>query len=167
MSLRSLLSLFVCLICFSNCETRSAKASKYNGEIMLHQYEISRGFTQLDSALNTYDGREIDHAHKILAAQIVNGQRMLDTLGTFKGDSMLLLASRDLFNFYEDVSESEYPELMVILQRPDSVYTRADETRAYELDSLIRDRFKTSHEYFISIQSKFWGNYNIVPAEAG
>ena len=166
MSPRILLSLFVCLICFSNCETRSAKASRYNDAIMLHQYEISGGFTQLDSAISTYDGREIDYAHKILAAQIVNGQRMLDTLGTFKGDSVLLLASRELFNFYENVSEGEYPELMVILQRPDSVYTRADEARAYELDSLIRDRFKISHEHFLSSQREFWGKYNIVPAEA-
>lgn len=165
MTIRLLLALFICTTTFSSCETRSAKAGRYNDTIMHHQYEISEGFTILDSALNTYDGREMDYAHKLLAAKIVTGQKLLDTLGTFKGDSTLLIASRTLFNFYEDISEEEYPELMQILQRPDSVYTKADESRAYELDSLIRDRFTSSHHDFLTRQHEFWGQYNIVPAE--
>jgi hypothetical protein len=165
MTLRLFLLLGILAMTFSSCETRSAKAGRYNDSIMQHQYGISEDFTNLDSALNTYDGREMDDAHILLLAEIVNGQRMLDTLGYFKGDSTLLMASRALFSFYEKVSETEYPELMEILQRPDSVYTRVDEERAYTLDSLIREQFSASHEDFLLRQREFWGNYNIVPTE--
>lgn len=165
MTLRLFLLLGILAMTFSSCETRSAKAGRYNDSIMQHQYGISEDFTNLDSALIDDDGHEMDDAHILLLAEIVNGQRMLDTLGNFKGDSSLLMASRHLFNFYEKVSETEYPELMEILQRPDSAYTRADQDRAYILDSLIRKQFSASHEDFLLSQREFWGNYNIVPAE--
>jgi hypothetical protein len=153
---------FTVLVAIAGCETRSSKAGVYNDRIMHHQYEISEGFSVLDSALNTYDSAEIVVARAVLNARITTGLRLLDTLNGFSGDTTLSMAARSLFSFYHKVANDEYTELSMILQKPDSIYTVEDQMRAWALDSIIRVRFKDSHDAFLTEQQTFWGKYNIV-----
>ena len=161
----SLLLLLALVVVSTGCETRSAKAVRYNDAILNQQAQISLAFNAMDSALNTFDGREMEYAQKLLQAEVMKGQKLLDTIGTFRGDSSLLVASRSLFNFYETVAEDDYAELMHILSIPDSSYTRDHQTRAYELDSVIRVEFKVAHDAFVRKQQKFWNQYHIVASE--
>ena len=165
--MRKLLSVLLLCVGLYACDTLSDQAVRYNDRILTVQAKISTAFTRMDSALSSFEEREMEYAQKILDAEIIKGQRLLDTIGAFNGDSTLLKAARHLFNFYEGAAEEQYPQLMVILGKPDSLYTRADQLEAYRLDSIIRTEFRAAHDTFVSGQQIFWEKYNIVPKEGG
>ncbi len=148
------------------CESRSEKAAVYNDAIIDHQISIIEAFDRLDSSFNQYDADEMDYSYLMLEAEIKTGLRILDTIGGFGKDTLLLDAARDLFHFYDEMADKEYVELIDLLKIPDSLYTSEDQTHAFNLNANINMKFNEAHEQFISAQKHFGGQFNVEFDEA-
>ncbi len=151
---------------FTSCEPRSQKAAEYNDSIISHQIEISDAFDALDTTFNEYVPKDMDYAHLMLRSKIETGQRVLDTLGTFKDDPLLLDAAHELFQFYEDISNAEYVEMINIMKIPDSLYTQEDQERASEVETRIISRFTGAQKKFTDAQVEFGEKYNVLFEES-
>ncbi|MFT5185643.1 MAG: hypothetical protein ACI84C_002791 [Flavobacteriales bacterium] len=162
---RILLACMALAFVFTSCEPRSQKAAEYNDSIISHQIAISDAFDALDTTFNDYVAEDMDYAHLMLRSKIETGQRVLDTLGNFKNDDVLLKAARELFLFYEDISTAEYIEMINIMKIPDSLYSQEDQESASTVETKIISRFTGAQKEFTDIQVEFGEKYNVLFVE--
>lgn len=151
-----------CCILQSSCTSRSEAAAEYNKQVIDEQVEIVRSFNEVDSTLNELDAESIDDAYHILRGKIKGGIRTLDSIGGFKGDESLLLASKELFRGYDNLVDGPYQELILLLELPDSLFTSEEQLKAFKLEDQIIAEIHGLHEAYEVKQLAFGEKYNLV-----
>lgn len=159
--MRKVLILFLVVAVAAACNVRADEAAAYNDQIIVHQVEVIEAFDAMDTTLNNYIPEEMEYALLQLDYSVASAQRALIEIGPFKTDSGLFLATRDLFDFYKNISEVEYHEIVDILKIPDSLYTLEHQARAAELETIIYDEFDRAHSDFLQRQKAFAQQYNV------
>lgn len=157
-----LLLVLVAASSFSACTSRSKEAAEYNKLVIDEQVEIVRSFNEVDSTLNELDAESIDDSYHILRGKIKAGIRKLDSIGDFKGDPSLLLASKELFRGYDELVAGPYQELIVLLELPDSMFTSEEQLRAFKLEDEIVSNIHSLHKVYEEKQLAFGAKYNLV-----
>jgi len=158
---KTLIVLSLIAIFISACDSRSEKAADYNDTLIDHQISIIQAFDRLDSSFSEYDAGEMDYSYLMLEAEIKTGLRVLDTLGGFKSDTILSSSALELFEFYEKVADTEYVQLMELLNIPDSLYTSENQSEAFNIHATINNQFKEAHRNFIAAQKQFGKKFNV------
>lgn len=159
--MRQVLIFLLATIVFYSCNVRAEEAAAYNDQIIAHQTDVIEAFDAMDTTLNNYIPEEMDYALLQLEYSVASAQRGLDEVGPFKRDSGLYKASKDLFNFYENICQVEYHEIVDILRVPDSLYTLDHRARAVVLEEAIRDGFNESETAFLARQKEWAQQYNV------
>ncbi len=157
-----LLFVLVAVTSFSACTSRSEEAAQYNKLVIDEQVEIVRSFNEVDSTLNELDAESIDDSYHILRGKIKAGIRKLDSIGDFKGDRSLLMASKELFRGYDELVDGPYQELIVLLELPDSMFTSEEQLKAFKLEDEIVSNIHSLHNVYEEKQLEFGAKYNLV-----
>lgn len=154
-------SIIVLAACTVGCQSRSRQAAEYNDQIIDQQYQIMQAFEGLDTIMRTRDAQRMDDALVIARGEIIKGLRLLDTIGTFHKDEILLKGAQDLFATYEALSKSEYPEMIGLLKVDEPQDTAAHVEHIYRVESEIHSIRTESYDAFLKVQEEFGKQYNL------
>ena len=105
------LILLFTVISFRSQAGTNLEAVAYNQTIMMEQDRIGYrlvGFMQHVSGKNLI----------LLQMQILNSIESLNMMQPFQNDSSLLIAAKELFNCYKDVSKYQYPKILELVENP-------------------------------------------------
>ena len=153
-------SLFL-LALLSSCNSASEKAATYSNEIIQHQIEIIDAIDSLKTSFRDYKGQEMDYAYINLQKSIKDGLRKLDNLPIHKNDSTYHHEAELLFKTYESLSENQIPQIIELLNVPDSSFTPDHQNQVFMLQSDINLLLEASHDRFIEAQVEFGQKYGV------
>lgn len=126
-------------------------AVAYNQSIMLEQDKV--GY-RLANFMQQVTGKNLI----LLQMQILNSIETLNATQPYENDSTFLIAARELFNCYKEVSKYQYPKILQLVENPDV----ADEQFNQQLDAIrkeITDIEAPFDKKFSEEQEKFAQKY--------
>ena len=93
---------------------------EYNDKIITEQTKITKLFLEM----NNYASIDVEKADSIRGLTVIqcdSSIAVLKGMPDFDGDSKFKNAAINLFQFYKDINQNEYKEMLAILQKEDVV----------------------------------------------
>lgn len=149
-----------CSLCIS-CNNQSERAAEYSDEIMVHQIAIIDAMDSLKASFRRYETEEMNYAHVDLQKSIGDGVRKLNSIEPFGNDTIYLDQARSLFKAYENLSKNEIPQIIEILNIPDSSFTSENQSKVFKLQKTINSTLEDSHDEFLQAQLDFGKKYKV------
>lgn len=147
-------AVFSCLALFAQND-----AMEYNDMIVAEQLKIYAAMDDFNSSIDLGSDEEKEMSRKVLYQQTIVSIAALERLGAWKDDSAFRDAGLNLFNFYKNVVDNEFKEMLNILKNFDESLD-SDVTRLEEIDQQIAEKEKKFDDAFLLQQDAFakkWG----------
>ena len=149
------LGTILCIWSIASCKLGTNEAVQYNDQLVEMQGSLLQSVAQLEDSFEDYEASLMDSTYRSLMSTIQSSKAELEALGIYEGDSTLYLAARKLLDEYEQLTTTEYAELISYLKIPDSLYTVEDQERSFELLSEVTEKRQYVHDAFIEAQKSF------------
>ena len=69
--------------------------------------------------------------------------------------------ARVLFKTYESLSSNEFPQIIELLNIPDSSFTTENQTAVFKLQAQINENLNDAHGRFLEAQEDFGKKYKV------
>lgn len=143
------------------CNSQSEKAASYNNDILSHQMQISDAIDSLKQSFRKHEAVNMDRAMVNLKKSVYDGLGQIDRMGPFGKDTIFKHEARVLFQSYENLCKNEFPNMVSILEIPDSTFSTEDQSKLFQIQSQMNTLIKESEEKFKIAQKDFGEKYNL------
>ena len=147
------------------CQSPASKAMKYNDEVIERQEKIIDAIDSLEQTFKNYQIDSMREKYNQLKKAVNAGNEYIAGLESFDNDSTLVVGAKDLFSEYQKVTDNNYPIIIEILSMPDSVFTRGDQQRLFDQQTIINDAISQAHQAFLLKQKAFGKKHNLTFTE--
>ena len=137
----------------------SGEALKYNNKIVGYQNKIIVKIIDLSKSLDKFNADEMDRKLTALQDQIDESLAGVKAMDGFKGNYRFRDAAIKLIEFYKDMCENEYSEMIEILKQGPSNITQSDITYMQELQASIEKTEAPLDREMQSAQREFAAEY--------
>ena len=142
---------------FTACSQKNA--IEYNDAIIKEQSKIMQKVLEFLSVMEK-DLIKADQVLKETAVQTKASIKTVSAMEPFDGSSELRDSALELFKFYLHVVENEYPEMIAILKKGESI-TQKDVDRMNELQQKITKQEQVLDSKMSTAQANFSKKHNI------
>ena len=137
-------------------------AAAYSDSIIHQQENIIQYLMVLNKDIAMLDSVEIIHSYDELRTQTGESLQQVEDMEPFKGDNSLRSAALDLFQFYHDIFNNEYEEIIGILLKGQDSITEADLAVIDSVSTTIEVREKQFDEKFKQVHEDFAKKHNLI-----
>lgn len=133
--------LLVGIFLLSGCSSQQ-NAIDYSNNLINLQSKVARAMTDFGNALDTEtpDPKFMEEKHAAFLTAAGEAIKEAQTIKPFNGDNTLKDAIVKLFQFYQDIGNNEFKEMLNIMKKPD--IQEADAQRMAELSRQVAEREK-------------------------
>ena len=142
------------------------EAAPYNDAIIMEQRKIADELVDLKEALPTLDSTEILPAYDDLVFQVGQSLQAVEEMGPFEEDTSLQEAAIDLFNYYHNVFEEDYGQVIAILLQDPSEITQNEKDQIDSIAAGIAEKEAIAERQFREVQQRFAREHNLLLKEA-
>jgi hypothetical protein len=160
--MKKISSFVVCIavvLIMVNCG--SSAAINYNDQIVDFQGKIIEKMLDLSGTFEKSNPDVMDAKLKALQLQIDESLAGLKQMKDFKGNIRLRDAAIALFEFYQSIASTEYPEIINILGLGAANITQSDQDRLLEIQKDITERESEFDKELQAAQKEFALVYGI------
>lgn len=160
--MRKILSIVVCcavVLITVNCG--SSAAINYNDQIVEYQGKIIEKMLDLSNTFQGSNQAAMEAKLKALQLQIDESLAGLNQMKDFKGNTRLRDAAIALFEFYQSIAGTEYPEIINILNLGIGNITENEQQRLLEIQNDITKREAEFDNELQAAQKEFAMVYGI------
>ncbi len=160
--MKKILSIVVCfavVLCVVNCS--GSGAINYNDRIVGYQGKIIEKMLDLSNTFQKGDPAVMDTKLKVLQLQINESLAGVSQMQDFKGNTRLRDGAVALFEFYQSIASTEYPEIINILSLGAENITDSDRDRLLEMQKDITEREAKFDNELQAAQKEFALVYDI------
>lgn len=130
--------IFVVVLFMVNCG--GTDAINYNDRVVEYQGKIIEKMLDLSNTFQNGNQAVMDAKLKALQLQITESLAGISQMKDFKGNTRLRDATIALFEFYQSIAGTEYPEIINILSLGAANITESDQNRLLEIHKDITER---------------------------
>lgn len=161
-NMKKILSIAVCFVvvlCLANCG--SGAAINYNDQIVDYQGKIIEKMLALSDTFQQNNPGVMDAKLKALQLQIDESLAGIKQMKDFKGNIRLRDGAIALFEFYQSIASTEYPEIINILSLGVENITDGDRQRLLDIQKDITEREAQFDNELQAAQKEFAMVYGI------
>ncbi len=133
--------LLVGIFLLSGCSSQQS-ATDYSSNLIKLQSKVGRAMTDFGDALGaeTPDPQLMTEKHTALLTTVSEAAKAVEVIKPFNGDNTLKDAIVKLFQFYQDIGNNEFKEMLNIMKKPG--IQEADVQKMAELSQRVAEREK-------------------------
>jgi hypothetical protein len=143
-----------------SCKDTKSQAIDYNDKIVRLQSKIGKSMIAFSRTFSSNNMTLMETKYTELLDSIDFALSSAEAMGPFNGTSELRDTAIKLFEFYQDISENEYDEILDIFSQNE--ITESDVERIEELAEGISEREKALDYEFAAVQKAFAQEYGIL-----
>ena len=149
------------MVIIQQCGGKTREALKYNDTIVKYQTDIVVKTFDLIKSLQQLDADMMDRKLATLQDQIDQSIEGVKRMAGFEENVRFRDAAVKLMEFYQDISENEYVEMIDILKQGAGNITTSDVEYMKELQDKIEQREVPLDREMQSAQREFANKYNL------
>ena len=143
-----------------SCKDTKSQAIDYNDKIVRLQSKIGKNMIAFSRTFSSNNMTLMENKYTELLDSIDFALSRAEAMEPFNGSSQLRDTAIKLFEFYQDISENEYDEILDIFSQDE--ITEADVERIEDLAEGITEREKALDYEFSAVQKAFAQEYGIL-----
>jgi hypothetical protein len=147
-------------VLLSSCKDTKSQAIDYNDKIVRLQSSIGKRMIAFSRTFSSKNMTLMEKKHSELLDSIDFALSRAEAMGPFNGSSELRDTAIKLFEFYQDISENEYDEMLDIFSQDE--ITESDVERIEELAEGIGEREEALDYEFAAVQKAFAKEHGIL-----
>jgi hypothetical protein len=143
-----------------SCKDIKSQAIDYNDKIVGLQSKIGRSMIAFSRTFSSNNMTLMEKKYTELLDSIDFAISRAEAMGPFNGNSEFRDTAIRLFEFYQDISENEYDEILDIFSQDE--FSEADAERIEELAEGISEREQALDYEFATVQKAFARKHGIL-----
>lgn len=150
------LTIFIASMALSSCGNNSKLSpTAYNDSLVTQQIKVVEAAGNLQEVLDTYVKQDMETVFGRLRGQINLSKAKTEGFGDFNGNQIFKNATLEFIGVYQNLTDKEYKEAMMLLSKPDSMYSKTDEARVELLYKEIDKKTADATEKYRKAQDAF------------
>ena len=143
-----------------SCKDTKSQAIDYNDKIVGLQSKIGKSMIEFSRTFASNNITLMEKRYAELLASIDSAISRAEAMESFNGSGAFRDTAIKLFEFYQDISENEYDEILDIFNQDE--ITQADAERIEELAEGISEREEELDYEFATVQKAFAQKHGIL-----
>ncbi len=126
--MKPILILFILLFALHNCfaqvnDTAATRLNNYRDKVFAVFNKCRAQDEEITKATNAKKANEIESGRTALLQCATQGMKQLDSIESFDGDPALKFSCRDVLKFYQQLSESDLPNVTEFIMLEEKFFT--------------------------------------------